>query len=156
MSAPAPLLRHERPGEHGFTLLELLVVMTIIALLITAMPAIVSAGRPGVDARSAAIAIAADLRATRDLAVALDREARLTFDIAAGRYTIEPGDRWRELPPGMVVHFRGARGDVTAETAAIRFFPDGTSTGAELRLDYAGQEHHVQAHWLSGRISVDE
>jgi general secretion pathway protein H len=145
-----------RAGERGFTMMELLVVLAIMGLLIVAMPAIVAAGRPGVDARSTAIAIADDLRAARITAVATDHEAQLVFDIAAGSYAIEPGGRRRDLPPGTVVHFRGSRGEVTADTAAIRFFPDGTSTGAELLLDHGGQEHRVRANWLTGRISVDE
>jgi general secretion pathway protein H len=143
-------------ADRGFTLFELLVVLAVMGLLIVAMPAIIAAGRSGVDARSAAIAVADDLREARDLAVATDGETRLVFDVAAGRYAIEPGQGWRDLPRGMVVHFRGARGEVTGESAAIRFFPDGTSTGAELLLDYGGQEHRIRASWISGRISVDD
>jgi general secretion pathway protein H len=120
------------------------------------MPALIAAARPGVDARSAAIRIADDLRAARDMAVAANRETRLSFDIAGGRYAIEPRGQWRDLPRGMVVHFRGSRGEVTTSIAAVRFFPDGTSTGAELRLDYGGHEHRLRVYWIAGRVAVDE
>jgi general secretion pathway protein H len=153
MSGAAPA---DRPGERGFTLLELLVVLAIIGLLLSAVPAILTAARPGIDARSEAIAIADELRAARSQAVASGRETRLTFDIGGARYGIDPGGRSRDLPQGMVVHFRGSRGEVGASSAAVRFFRDGTSTGGELLLTYQGHEHRILAHWLTGRVSVDE
>lgn len=160
MSAFAPRLgpfaTDGRSAERGFTLIELLVVLAVIALLVGLAPAMISAARPGVDARATAIAIADDLRAARNLAVLGNQEARLSFDIAAGRYSIEPGHQQHDLPAGMILHFRGSRGEVNADTAAIRFFPDGSSTGAELLLDYGGQRHRVRAYWLTGRVSVDD
>lgn len=143
-------------AQAGFTLIELLVVLAIVALLVAAVPAMVRAGRPGLDARAAAIAFANDLRAARNAAIIGNDEARVSFDIAAGRYTIMPSGQARELPQGMVLHLRAPSGEVSADTAAIRFFPDGSSTGAEVRLSYRGQEHRVAAQWISGRISIDE
>jgi general secretion pathway protein H len=154
--SPLPARCEASSRAGGFTLMELLVVLAIIGLLLAAAPALIGAARPGIDARSAAIAIADALRAARSLAVATGRETRLTFDIADGRYGIEPGGPERDLPQGMVVHFRGSRGEVTASSAGVRFFPDGTSTGAELLLAYRGHEHRILAHWLTGRVSVDD
>ncbi len=146
-------------GEYrqaGFTLVELLAVLTIMALLLMAAPALLTTGRSAADAKAAALALAVELRAARGAAVVSQREAGVTLDIAAGTYAATQGGATHRLPGEMGLRFRGPADEVRGAIATIRFFPDGSSSGGELRLSYAGREHLVEVHWLSGKVTVDE
>jgi general secretion pathway protein H len=140
----------------GFTLIELLVVLAIIGMLLTAMPAVVASVQPSVRLKSAARSLADDLRATRANAILDHRETRLALDLAAGRYQTLPGGVVRGLPEGIALKFEGPRTEISGDAADIRFFADGTSTGGRIGLALGNSQHWVVAHWLSGRVSVDE
>jgi len=143
--------------QAGFTLVELLAVLAIIGLLLAvAMPALLATARPAAEVKAAALALAAELRAARGAAVASERETSVTLDIAAGTYAITHGGATQSLPQAMGLRFRGPANEVKGGTATIRFFPDGSSTGGELRLSYEGREQRVAVHWLSGRVTVDD
>ena len=156
-------LRQARPlsigdlgSVRGFTVLELLVVLAVMVFLLAAMPQVFTAVRPGVRAQSAALLLASDLRQARNAAIMGNRGVRLDLDLTTGGYFVDAGRRQRHLPEGATLRFRGPRAEMNGNMAAIRFFPDGSSTGGEIGLSYEKQQRTVAVHWLDGRISVDE
>lgn len=128
----------------GYTLMELLVAVAIMALLaVVTMPRL-SAGRPGLETKSAAQAVAEDLSAARRMAVLQGAETRVVF---AGRgYEVLPSGPTRTLPVGIAL----------AGSREIDFFADGSTSGGAVRLSRANSRHVVVAHWPSGRIAIDE
>ena len=140
----------------GFTLLELLVVLAIIGLLLVATPALISQARPRLDARVATWTLMEDLRAARGLAIASGKETQVVFNIRRDFYTTPPDSTMHRLPKRAVLEFRGPGREVSGSQAIIRFFPDGSSTGGQVRLTSGGSAHRITAHWLTGRISVDD
>lgn len=128
----------------GYTLMELLVAVAIMALLaVVTMPRL-SAGRPGLETKSAAQAVAEDLAAARRMAVLQDAQTRVVF---TGRgYEVLPGGPTRTLPAGIAL----------AGSREIDFFADGSTSGGAVRLSRANSHHVVVAHWPSGRIAIDE
>jgi general secretion pathway protein H len=138
-------------GDDGYTLVELLVVLTVIGLLLLAVPALVSAGFPGVQAKAAAQQLAADLRGARTAAILNGVEARVQIDATGQRYTIQPRGVVRDLPFGMSLALvRPRRGTV------LTFYPDGSSSGGSVRIGAPRHLHTVTDHALTGRIAVDE
>ncbi len=141
----------------GFTLLEVLVVLAIIAVVATFVPPVFSKGAAVADIHAKALEIASALRYTRSLAIRENRPAAVSFDLAKRTYG-GPGDvRQRS--------FRGfdmALYTVTAERIAersggIRFFPDGSSTGGRVRLQAANgnaADVDLTIDWLTGRVDV--
>src|SRR5580704_14736597 len=73
-----------RTGDDGFTLVEMLVVLAIIGLLFLALPVLLSAGRPGLEAKAAARALAHDLMAARQKAIFENIETDVALNEAAG------------------------------------------------------------------------
>jgi len=146
----------QRAAAAGFTLIELLVVLAIMALLLGVVPALLSGTRSSLEFRSAVRDLANDMRAARGIAVATDRETLFSLDVAKGVYSVSPGGEPHRLPKGVALRFRGPAAEASGKQAAIRFFPDGSSTGGAVWLSFDGREHRVAAHWLTGRISVDD
>ena len=56
----------------------------------------------------------------------------------------------------MNVELNTARSELTSETAGgIRFFPDGGSTGGNVRLEANGRIYRVNVAWLTGETRLE-
>jgi len=141
--------------SRGFTLLELLVVLVLAMLLLGLAPPLVSAALPGVELRAGARELAAALRMTRNLALTGERETLLEFDLATRSYRIPGNSAPRRLPRETTVQLLTAESELTgARSGAIRFFPEGGSTGGRITLSRAGLTLTVDVDWLTGRVRV--
>ena len=138
----------------GFTLLEVVLVLAIVALASLLAAAAIGGGADGMRLRSAAKEIAAQLRFTRAQALATGEPQRFTIDPAAHAWTA-PKDREGELSPQLSIVFTGAREVQPAEgTGAIVFFPDGASTGGRVRMAIGDAAWQVDVAWLTGEVRV--
>lgn len=139
---------------RGFTLLELLLVLAIIAIAVLLGTGAIGRGMDGLKLRSAANGIAAQLRFTRAQALATGEPQRFTIDPAAHAWQA-PKDRHGTLPPRASVVFTGAREAQPAEgEGAIVFFADGASTGGRVRLQQGAAAWQVDVAWLTGQVDV--
>lgn len=139
----------------GFTLVELMVVMVIAALALALVGTSISRNISGAEMRTAAGKVAASLRYTRTQAILTKSEQVFLVDTEA--LTYQAADRKAvELPKGMMVELNTARTELTSETAGgIRFYPDGGSTGGNVRLDANGRIYRVNVGWLTGEASIE-
>ncbi|TAA10054.1 type II secretion system protein GspH [Pseudoxanthomonas winnipegensis] len=151
-----------RPGKGrvrrrpaGFTLIEVLVVIALIALIGTLTAVAMSGGLQGLRLRGATREVAAQLRFTRAQAIATGQPQRFTIDPAAHRYSA-PGKREGRLPEQLGVRFYGAR-QAAAQPGqgAIVFYPDGASTGGQLELVAGQATRRLSVAWLTGEVRVD-
>lgn len=77
-----------RSSGRGFSLIELITVMTVVAILAAvAVPAMTSTG--SMRRRAAAAQIARDLRVAREVGVTTGRTAWMSFDAAAETYAMK-------------------------------------------------------------------
>ena len=159
-------MKFARPGEdsaarvnvrygQGFTLVEMLVVLMIAALAMTLVGTSISRSVSGAEMRQAANKVAASLRYTRTRAILNKSEQVFLLDTESRKYTA--ADREPVvLPEGMNVELNTARSELTSETAGgIRFFPDGGSTGGNVRLEANGRIYRVNVAWLTGEASLE-
>lgn len=147
---------HVRAATTGFTLIELLAVLFILAL-VAALVVPSLGGRETVELKSAARTLAAGLRHTRNRALDDNRAAVLSLDVAKREFWL-PGERRVHKLPGRVdiVLFTARSEREGAERGAIRFFPDGSSTGGRITLSTDKQRYLVDVDWLTGRVSIME
>ncbi|WP_375056551.1 GspH/FimT family pseudopilin [Zobellella sp. DQSA1] len=142
-------------GSKGFTLLELLVVLTISTLaLAVALPRF-AALLPGAELKSYSRQTAALLRLARSQAIATGEEVALLFDREA-RQTLLTG---RPAPypwPERIELVLSAVTDSPPAPQEMTFYPDGTSSGGTLVVAGSGQRYRIEVHWLTGRVSFHD
>jgi general secretion pathway protein H len=134
----------------GYTLLELLVVVAIMAVVATIAFPPVGRGSDRLRLDAAVHGISDVIRSTRAAAILRDQEAVVVIDADAHSLS------------SSLVPARGFASDIsiTAEVAdperlsptrgGIRFYPDGTSTGANIRLSLHQREARICVNWLTG------
>ena len=149
-------VRYVRPSATGFTLLELLAVLVILALLAAFVVPSLSGGA-SVELKSAARSLAAGLRLTRNQALNDNRSTALALDVANREFQLPGEKRVRKLPKRVDIVLFTARSEQQSEqSGAIRFFPDGSSTGGRITLSTDSMRYLVNVDWLTGRVSVIE
>ncbi|CAN5495370.1 GspH/FimT family pseudopilin [soil metagenome] len=142
-------------SASGFTILELLVVLVLIALVYAVVAPTVSAGRPGTELKGAARQLAAGLRKARSHAVTQKQEAVLTVDVDAHKFDVTGDQRIYALPPKLEISLYTAQSELLRDkVGAIRFFPDGSSTGGRITVGMGDRKFHVNVDWLTGQIAV--
>ena len=144
-----------RDLNRGFTLVEIMVVLVIVALMMALVGSSISRNISGAQMRTAASKVAASIRYTRTQAILTKSEQ--VFLVDTEKLTYQAAEREaEELPEGMTVELNTARSELTSETAGgIRFYPDGGSTGGNVRLEANGRIYRVNVAWLTGEASVE-
>lgn len=142
--------------EKGFTLVELLLVLMLVAMMLALVGTSISKSISGAEMRNASRKVAASLRYTRTQAILSKSEQLFLVDTETREY--RAADREAvTLPEGMNVELNTARSELTSETAGgIRFYPDGGSTGGNVRLEANGRVYRVNVAWLTGEASLEQ
>lgn len=145
-----------RPSSTGFTLIELLAVLFILALVAAVVVPSIGGGE-SVQIKSAARSLAAGLRHTRNQALNDNRPATMALDVVKHEFQLPGEGRARKLPERIDIVLFTARSERESDQrGAIRFFPDGSSTGGRITLSIDGLRYLVDVDWLTGKISVIE
>ena len=150
------LFKYKQLGQNrGFTLVELMLVMVIIALIMGLVGTSMSRSVSAAEARAASRKLVGSLRYTRARAI-IDKQEQVFQVDTENRSYQAPGRKKIELPEGVEVTITTARSEITAEDiAGIRFFPDGGSTGGHIELMVKGREYRVNVAWLTGETSLE-
>lgn len=142
----------QMPRDKGFTLLELLIVITIVALMST-LVGVNLHGRERTDLGSVVRTLVTDLRYVRSQAMINNLDTELIFDISANTYTSQQAKIDRSLPETMALTLTLDHRDIVDTRGRIVFYPDGSSSGGEVRLSMNGRNMEVAISWLNGYIT---
>jgi general secretion pathway protein H len=140
-------------SEAGFTLFELLVVMVVLVLAYAAVTAMYTSPSRGIELKSAARLTASRLRDLRAEAMTTGTERGATVDVN-GRL-IKFGDGRPPLMLGQTITLAvtGAESETGVPgQAGVRFYPNGSSSGATIELRSERQQYEVRVNWLTGRV----
>ncbi len=156
--ATMPSARVDAPlTASGFTLVEMLVVLTLIGLLVAVVIPIFGNGVSTTELKSDARAVAAGLRQARGQAIAQRGEAFLVLDLGAHTFSVPPDPRVHKLAQQLELKLFTAQSDlVNDNVGAIRFFADGGSNGGRITLASGERKFNVDIDWLTGRVAILE
>ena len=145
----------ERPAESGFTLLETICVLAVIAML----AAIVLPAIPRATSRTAleayALKTAALLKSDRNAAVRDGSTVQTELSQLSG--TIRSGASGRVVQLPADVTFNAILANQCgghASGAAIEFLPSGMSCGGTIFLSRPGAGFEIRITWLTGGVEV--
>jgi len=140
---------------NGFTLFEIMVVMAIMTFILAIVPPLFTNVVASTHVKSATRQLAAGLQYTRSQAISKQKEMTLSLDI--DRKSFQVGEKVKSLkvPDDAIISLVTARSEQTSTHAGrIRFFPDGSSTGGQIKLAHAAKEFLIDIHWLTGKIRI--
>ena len=143
-----------RSANNGFTLLELLVVITILALVSTLVGVNFGGERASLD--SVARTLVTDLRYVRSKAMVGNTDTALVVDPDSGAYYSSAARIERPLPDSVSVEMTVDVRDTDGRRGRIEFYPDGSSSGGEVRLSRNGRSLLITAAWLNGYVTIRE
>jgi general secretion pathway protein H len=140
---------------RGVTLLELLIVLSIMAIVAAMVVPMLGPGVSSSEMKSAARQIAAALRAARGDAVVTRQETRLILDLEQRTFQVERDPRLHTLPKQLEMKLFTAQRDLVDEkVGAIRFYPDGGSNGGRVTIAAGERKYDIDVDWLTGRVAI--
>lgn len=140
-------------SNKGFTLLELLIVITIVAFMAT-LVGVKLHGRERTDLESVARTLVTDLRYVRSRAMVNNIDTEISFDVSANSYVSRQAKIDRSLPETMTVRLTVDQRDIDGSRGKIVFYPDGSSSGGEVHLSKDGRVMEVATTWLNGYVTL--
>ncbi|NKB37196.1 MAG: type II secretion system protein GspH [Gammaproteobacteria bacterium] len=140
---------------RAFTLIELLIVLSIIALIMLIAPPFMPKVIAGVNVKATTRDIASSLKIAQSLAINKQQEVAFLVNIESHNYSFANRKKHMKLPRQTKLSLVTARSEQLSESeGAIRFFPDGSSTGGQIKLNHINQEYLIDVHWLTGKVSI--
>ena len=144
---------------RGFSLMEMLLVLALIAVASLLAVAAFGVGMQGMKLRAGAKDVAAQMRFARAVAISSGQPQDVVIDPQARRWQGARG-RSGTLPDGGEIVFTGAHASQFSVDAGgdgkgvVRFFPDGAATGGRVRLLANGGGWDVDVRWLTGEVAM--
>ena len=143
-------------GRHsgGFTLIEVLVVLIILALTMAVVVPAINRGL-GMSLGDVARDVQIGLRKARSDAVTQQQSQVFSLDTQRREFQI-PGRAATQLPEGIELTAKIAQSEAQNGKAAVRFYPDGSSTGGQIGVQQGDSQLVINIDWLTGRVSLVE
>ena len=142
------------PVQRGFTLIELVVVLAMMALLTATVPLVFEHLRESAQYRDAVRGVLSDMRQARYRALSEGSNVRFRVDLAHRSYGIE-GRPSKSVPEPLSLRATVADVEMSADqTAGILFLPSGGATGGTIEiLRPGGAGTRLTVDWLSGGVT---
>ncbi|MEL7111181.1 MAG: type II secretion system protein [Pseudomonadota bacterium] len=144
-------------GQRGFSLLELLVVMFILALAVSvAAPRLSSAiERTGEDRLVQKFQLL--LSDARRQARRQNSETAVYLDVQSGAFGLLPDREVGQFDEAWELSATGARSEMlNDETVVFRFWPNGSSSGGEIEIRAETKATRFTVDWMTGLAKVEE
>jgi general secretion pathway protein H len=125
-------------GRAGFTLLELVLVLMIMAVAMAIISPALEGGFDSREVRRAARQLASTMHHLRGEAVATGKPTALRIDQHENAIETVGGGRWAALTDRAVIESVAGAIPAGEDVWDIRFFPNGSNTGGEVVLANSG------------------
>jgi general secretion pathway protein H len=140
-------------ARAGFTLIEMMAVMMIVALVASLVIAMVpGTGRAGLKA--VVMNTVALLRRERLGAILTSSERHVSLD-GERRVLVGDGGDTVAIPSDVMVDVLGANALWAGRLAVASFHPDGASSGAAIKFSREGVEYEVRVNWYTGGVAIE-
>ncbi len=135
-------------ADAGFSVLEILVVVTVLGLVSLAVRPSLALGTGGPSLQQSGRLLLASLREARALA-RTGAPASVRIDVE-GKRLVAADATVRRLAPDAAITVTVVRQAARAGQGAVVFYPDGSSTGGRILLQGASGSLEVVVDWATG------
>lgn len=143
-------------SQSGFTLVELLAVMAILAISIASLTYGSRAGLDSARVRAMLLETQTAIAESRTNAIRLAQERVFRIDLAARRLSSDSGKLVIDVPDVVRLSATVAEAEQYNDgSAGIRFYPAGTSSGGVLQFIHGDTTYEVKVNWLTGHVTLD-
>jgi general secretion pathway protein H len=144
-------------GQDGFTLVELLVVLALIAVISGVSALRIGATQDSRRATEAAGLVASTLRQLRLVAIQTGTPVAMPLAASQQGLLLKEPVELRIGPDVTILAESGRQGRAARpeEPATIVFLPDGRSSGGNLRIKVGEVVRTIRVNWLTGLVSEE-
>ncbi len=137
-------------GERGFTLLELIVVLSIMVLMAGVLPLALNRMLPARRAALAAEQLTADITWLQIRSSATGARGRISLTPTG--YRLEVRAQQKEVDLAASTTLRFMRVDNDADLGDLTVYPDGTCSPARITVVDSGRRVSLSISMLTGRV----
>jgi general secretion pathway protein H len=143
-------------SESGFTLLEMIAAIAMIALAVSVVMPRLGLNRQAMKVRATAVELASNLKITRSAALSRNVDAVLVIDTANRNYSATGAVKTMQIPRDMALTFEAqAAESPRASEGGFRFRPDGSSSGGRIKLKSGAEAATISVDWLTGAVTLN-
>lgn len=146
-----------RPQEEGFSLLEMIVVLAIMAMATTGGLVFLTHHNSQSSENAFATQLAQVLSDARLSAIQERRDVVVSFDLEQDRRILVDGTPLLAIDGGIqnISILSGKRGTSPSVMAQFVFLPEGASTGGRVTFTQATARHTLVVNWLTGLVAFE-
>ncbi len=144
-----------RSSSLGFTLIEILLTLVIAAAITAISATAYSRLSSSAALKATSQDILVTLRRARISAIAKSEEVAFSVDNNKRIYWVVGSNRQRLLDSSIDLQIFSAKGLSTNKNISqIRFAPDGSSSGGEIKISNGKKVYSIVVEWLSGKVEI--
>ncbi len=142
--------------EAGFTLVELLAVLTLLSFAVAAFAFRTVNSFDTADFRALLVNAASGMRAARSDAIRNHHEQVFVINAKQRRMSSPAMNTVLKIPPDVDVTVTAAKSLTMADGATgIKFYADGSSSGGTLDIAWNARKYAINVNWLTGNVALD-
>jgi general secretion pathway protein H len=141
----------------GFTLIEVMLALVVLALLASLTPPLFEKAFPALKLKAATRDLAQEIRYIQQIAILTGMPTKVQFDLRNNAYQsdhVNSGEV-RYLPDGLLfAQDKTATIKIGESVLVFEFFPDGSSSGGVVILGNGARRYLISLDWLTSRVQV--
>jgi len=141
---------------QGFTLIELTIVLLIVVLGFSVIGTNIASGNKSAQLKALSRDLASALRYARGQALISHKEVAVAINLAENSYHLTNRDKTFHFSDEIDLTLVIAQDEFEGEEIGhLRFYPDGSSSGGRITLEWGNLSSKIDVNWLSGAIVID-
>ena len=150
-----PRLSTQHNSQSGITLLEILVVLSIMSLSLLVIAPNFKGPLAKMSFEQEVQRFVSTLETARSQAIRRNEAVDVLINADLKTYSDSIYNTSKTLPNDTEITITAAATDITDDTAVITFYPDGSAKGADVQLTRQAQSYHISVDWLLGDIQME-